>query len=135
MITQVWVRGGFFTIYLACIISELEEFQVMRFILGLKGTQFISGLFKFVKLAFAFWGCSVTSTDPAGCSAAGPGVGHTSVLKMISAIVFLQVNTPRPAFTLTLSPTFSLTLLSRLLSPHLASLVASLCRCCCGSPS
>ena len=131
------VRGAFFSVYLACIVLEIEEFQVgpppyphrppvprvvscpsqplsslgatcrahhpsprtcpcatcqvMRFILGLKGSQFISGLLKFVKLAFAFWGCSVTSQDPRGCSIDGPGVGHSSVLRLISAVAWLQV--------------------------------------------
>ena len=72
-----FVRGGFFTIYLLGIITELEEFQVMRFIIGLKGTQFISGVIKTVILAFKFWKCAVTSDAQNGCRETGPGVGHT----------------------------------------------------------
>ena len=87
---DVFTRGGFFTIYLACIISELEEYQVMRFILGLKGTQFLSGIFKFIKLSVDFWKCTVTSTIEDGCMWHGPGVGHTSVLNMVSVLLWLQ---------------------------------------------
>ena len=87
---DVMVRGGFFTIYLACIATELEEFQVMRFILGLKGSQFISGIIKTVILCFKFWNCSVITTELNGCEIGGPGVGHSSVLKYLSIIIWLQ---------------------------------------------
>jgi hypothetical protein len=43
---NVAVRGLFFTLYLLCVIVDREEYIVMRFILGLKGTQFISGIIK-----------------------------------------------------------------------------------------
>ena len=41
--TNMYIRGGFFTFYLFCLSIDMEEFQMMFFILGLKGTQFISG--------------------------------------------------------------------------------------------
>ena len=64
---DIFVRGGFFTIYLLCIASDLEEFQVLRFILGMKGMQFVSGMIKSAILCYEFWACSVGSTDPLGC--------------------------------------------------------------------
>ena len=115
----VWVRGGFFTIYLLCILPEREEFQVRRcvellvvkgpspvrylrlsprdimteqvtkFILGLKGTQFLSGIFKLVTLCLSFWQCSVTILDGDGCRMQGPGVDKPA-LNDLMMIVWLQ---------------------------------------------
>lgn len=51
----ILIRGSFFTIYLLCIVVDREEYQLMRFILGLKGTQFLSGILKLVSVCFDFW--------------------------------------------------------------------------------
>jgi len=88
---NVLIRGGFFTIYLGCVLSAgIEEFIVMRFILGLKGSQFISGIIKTIVLCFKFWRCTVTSGDPMGCEVMGPGVGHHSVFNYILILAWLQ---------------------------------------------
>jgi hypothetical protein len=39
----------------------------MRFILGMKGMQFVSGVIKSAILCYEFWECSVGSTEPLGC--------------------------------------------------------------------
>ena len=63
----------------------------MRFILGMKGSQFISGIIKMGLLLYKFWKCTVPSTAPDACWTGGPGVGHTSAMKYISIIFWLQV--------------------------------------------
>jgi len=87
---DVFVRGGFFTFFLVSIVKDREEFQLMRFILGLKGTQFISGLLKAILAYFGFWQCTVTSPDPAACRNDGPGVG-SSVRFTAALLVWLQM--------------------------------------------
>ena len=62
----------------------------MRFILGLKGTQFISGIFKLVTVCMGFWQCSVTVPQMNGCALDGPGVGR-STLRDILILIWLQV--------------------------------------------
>ena len=90
--TNTLVRGGFFTVYLVCVITAgFEEYVVMRFILGLKGTQFISGIIKTTILCFKFWKCAVTSLEPGGCESSGPGVGHHSAFSYLSVLIWLQV--------------------------------------------
>ena len=34
---NIFIRGAFFTFFLVSIIKDREEFQLMKFILGLKG--------------------------------------------------------------------------------------------------
>jgi len=90
---ELFTRALFFTIYLAAIIVEHEEYQLMRFIMSLKGTQFISGIFKFIKLCFAFWQCAVLSqeTDGSdGCATSGPSVGE-SVPAGLALLLWLQL--------------------------------------------
>ena len=87
---SVWVRGGFFTLYLLCILPEREEFQVTKFILGLKGTQFLSGMLKLVTLCLSFWQCSVTIIDENGCRMEGPGVGKPALNDLVM-LLWLQV--------------------------------------------
>ena len=73
------LRGGFFTVYLACILVDREEYQLMRFIISLKGTQVFSGLIKAISLCHEFWMCTVVVVDHDrnGCIASGPGVGKS----------------------------------------------------------
>jgi len=85
----VLVRGAFFTIYLGCVCVELEEFQVTRFILALKGFQFISGCIALASTCYAFWVCTALSDDGAGCTIHGPGQ-TTTVPKAIILTCYLQ---------------------------------------------
>ena len=87
---MVWVRGSFFTVYLIALAADCEEFQVTRFILGLKGSQFISGIFKLLTVCIEFWSCSVTVPEINGCAANGPGVGRSTV-RDILILLWLQV--------------------------------------------
>lgn len=83
------MRGGFFTIYLLCIASEREEFQLMKFILSLKGTQFLSGVLKLAFLCLSFWQCTVTILDRNGCREEGPGV-NKGPFNEILTLIWLQ---------------------------------------------
>jgi len=86
----VWLRGSFFTFYLICIAFEREEFQLMKFILSLKGTQFLSGIIKLAVLCLSFWHCTVAIPDANGCREAGPGVGKPP-LNDLMMLLWLQV--------------------------------------------
>ena len=74
--THNLVRGAFFTLYLLAIARELEENQLVRFIMALKGFQFVSGLVGLVEVCFTFWQCTVIfAHGEAGhaCEIYGPG--------------------------------------------------------------
>jgi len=67
----------------------------MRFILGLKGSQFASALIKVFPLALQFWQCAAR---PAArgvnyCQVAGPGVNDVSVSATILMLIWLQLLT------------------------------------------
>jgi hypothetical protein len=83
-----YARATFFTIILLCLCRELEEFQIIRFILGLKGTGCVSGLINAVKIAMGLWHCTVL--EPMTCHITGPGVG-SGVFEQILVICWLQV--------------------------------------------
>ena len=85
---NVFVRGTFFTLLLAAIMREREEFQLMQFILALKGTQFLSGLIKLGTLCLGLWMCTIQTT----CETSAPGVAHDgTILASLAMIVWLQV--------------------------------------------
>ena len=73
---NVFVRGTFFTLLLAAIMREREEFQLMQFILALKGTQFLSGLIKLGTLCLGLWMCTIQTT----CETSAPGVAHDGTI-------------------------------------------------------
>ncbi len=125
---DVYTRGAFFTVLLVCVLHDMEEFQLMKYILGLKGTQFLSGVFKLVQLCIGFWKCSVLSTREYTCANHGPGVKPgASVLNSMATIVLLQVPrriSPSPSFARLRTPSHAFARLrtpshafSRLLTP------------------
>jgi len=69
--------------------GELEEYQVTRYILALKGFQFITGIIAMCEDVFGFWSCTVLSADGAGCVTAGPGVTN-SIIENILLLVYRQ---------------------------------------------
>ena len=83
-----YVRATFFTIFLGCLMRDMEEFQFVRFILGLKGSGFISGVIAAVKVSMDLWQCTVLK--PMTCHLNGPGVGN-AVHEQIVIICWLQV--------------------------------------------
>jgi len=87
---DIVIRGSFFTFFLVCILREREEFQVMKFILGLKGTQFISGVIKAILGYQAFWSCLALQSDATACQRDGPGVGK-SVVDQFVLVIWTQI--------------------------------------------
>ena len=83
-----YVRAIFFTVFLGCLMRDMEEFQFVRFILGLKGSGFISGVIAAVKVSMDLWQCTVLK--PMTCHLNGPGVGNP-VHEQIVIITWLQV--------------------------------------------
>ena len=87
--SPVWyLRASFFTIFLGCLMRDMEEFQFVRFILGLKGSGFISGVIAAVKVSIDLWQCTVLK--PMTCHLNGPGIGNP-VFEQIVIICWLQV--------------------------------------------
>lgn len=84
------VRCAFYTVYLICIAIECEEFQVLKFMLSLKGTQFISGLFKLCHIGAAFWYCLVDVRHQDGCHVLNLNVG-VSVLVLLWLQILLWI--------------------------------------------
>jgi len=82
---DIFIRGLFFSFFLLCIIHDRDEFQLMRYILGLKGSQFISGLLKGLIGYIDFWVCA--SGD---CRLTGPGVGQ-HVVEQMMLLTWLQL--------------------------------------------
>ena len=50
-----YLRASFFTLIFVCILPDSEEFQLVRFILSLKGSAFISGVINAIKCAVQLW--------------------------------------------------------------------------------
>ena len=92
---DIVVRGIFFTVFLACVATDREEFQIMRFILGLKGTQFISAIIKLFPLSFSFWSCAALpgSLDANWCQLEGPGANGSGITGSVLMIFWLQALT------------------------------------------
>lgn len=67
---------------------EMEEYQLTRFVLALKGFQFISGAITLVEKVFGFWECTVLSEDGAGCVHLEDG--SMDVPQVILLIIYLQ---------------------------------------------
>ena len=87
--SPVWyLRATFFTLFLGCLMRDMEEFQFVRFILGLKGSGFISGVIAAVKVSIDLWQCTVLK--PMTCHLNGPGVGN-AVGMQIYLICWLQI--------------------------------------------
>ena len=88
--TDVRVRGTFFTLFLLGLLRDKEEFQMMQFILSLKGTQFLSGCIKLATFCLGLWSCTVQQT----CATAAPGVSsHGTILPVVTIYVWLQMLT------------------------------------------
>jgi len=87
---EIVIRGSFFTFFLICILKDREEFQVMKFILGLKGTQFLSGIIKAILGYHGFWMCLTLEPDPESCRFHGPGV-HTNIATQITLLIWTQI--------------------------------------------
>ena len=85
---ELAVRATFFAVLLLCLLYDLEENQLMKFVLALKSTQFLTGLYFALSGYFLFWRCDVFY-QPGVCDSAGPGVGHSPVRDFMS-IVGLQ---------------------------------------------
>jgi hypothetical protein len=76
------VRVWFFSIYLACLMVDRDEYQLTRFIVVLKGSQFLSALWCLLEVSLSFWPCAVLKTalssGLADCDVrAWAGVGNT----------------------------------------------------------
>jgi len=84
-----YTRGVYFTTILAFLLPDLEEFQLMRFILALKGTQCISGMVKSVMVMTQLWSCVVL--HPNTCDEDGPGVGGRHLVFDIMILGWLQI--------------------------------------------
>ena len=85
------VRVGFFSIYLACLMVERDEFQLTRFVVVLKGSQFLSALWCLLEVCLSFWRCAVLKTALSSGSAdcdirAWPGVGETVPFGMVMTL-------------------------------------------------
>ena len=87
---DILIRGSFFTFFLISILRDREEFQVMKFILGLKGTQFISGVIKAILGFEGFWQCLTLELDPLACQSQGPSVGKP-VFTQLVLVLWTQV--------------------------------------------
>jgi len=87
---NVFIRGGFFTFFLISIVKDREEFQLNKFILGMKGTQFISGVIKAIIAYAKFWACTVLDSDAMACRDHGPGVG-SSVVFTANLLLYMQL--------------------------------------------
>ena len=59
-------------------VREITPATCHRFILSLKGTQFLSGLSKLVLLCTDFFSCTVLAVQEDQCHFAGPGVSSHS---------------------------------------------------------
>ena len=68
------MRTFFFALLFSFLLVDLDEYQLMQFIMSLKGTQFITGLFLALEGFVIFFSCSVFA-QPSNCDVAGPGVG------------------------------------------------------------
>ena len=66
------VRTAFFSALLGCIIAETDEYQLMQFILALKGSQFLAGLGLLAQGCGSLFACAV-AIQPARCDLYGPG--------------------------------------------------------------
>ena len=85
-----YVRAPYFTIVFACLLPNFEEFQLMRFILALKGSQTLSGVANSVITAVQMWSCVVF--QPGTCPSRGPGVSAQPNLVLdLCMIVWLQL--------------------------------------------
>jgi hypothetical protein len=85
------VRCAFFAVLLAFLLVEVDEYQLMQFIMSLKGSQFVTGLFLSMEGFVIFFSCAVMAL-PSNCDAHGPGVGLT-VSSQASFQIFLQALT------------------------------------------
>ena len=79
MVAASWpswsMRAGFFaTLFAMLLLDEPDEYQLMQFILALKGSQGITGIILALEGFVLFVGCAVLSTPPV-CDVYGPGVG------------------------------------------------------------
>ena len=104
--TNILLRGLFFTAYLLAISRELDEYQLIYFIMVLKGSQFISGLFSLIIMCIEFWQCTAGSNEwegatiglPSACELNGPGVSSPdahrglmpSVIGKVLLLLWLQ---------------------------------------------
>ena len=57
--------------FFSFLLVDLDEYQLMQFIMSLKGTQFITGLFLALEGFVIFFSCSVFA-QPSNCDVAGP---------------------------------------------------------------
>ena len=88
---NVYVRGIYFSLYLLALVYDCEEAQMMRFIIGLKGTQFISGALALVLMCQKFWTCAVIPSAPGNyCALKGPGVSQNPKVVMIFLLMVWQ---------------------------------------------
>jgi len=83
-----YLRACYFNLILLCLLPDLEEFQMIRFILSMKGTAAISGVINAVRCAIGLWQCTVF--NPMTCHINGPGVGG-DVFEQILCICWLQL--------------------------------------------
>lgn len=83
-----YLRAFYFNVILLCLLPDLEEFQMIRFILSMKGTAAISGVINAVRCAVGLWQCTVFK--PMTCHIDGPGVGG-DVFEQILCICWLQL--------------------------------------------
>ena len=89
----------------------MEEYQVTRFVLALKGFQFISGCISLLSMVYTFWGCTYAATVlPTGHSfshlclmgrsrrrSAAIGMTHVHVhVRLVAPFVLLPEGSRRP---------------------------------------
>ena len=65
------LRAGFFTVLLVCMLPDMEEYMLMKFILLLKGSQAIAGILYAIIGMGKLWDCAVVQQPPT-CAADGP---------------------------------------------------------------
>jgi len=70
----MWLRGPFFTLFLLLTLMDTpDEYTLMRFILGLKSSQVLTGILLAISGLVQFFECAVVA-DPPDCGADAPGV-------------------------------------------------------------
>ena len=83
------IRALFFSLLLVCMLPELDEFLLMKYILLLKGSQAFAGVLHAIIGIGELWYCAVV-TQPSVCAKHAPGAGE-SWLPGAAVNVWLQL--------------------------------------------
>ena len=88
----IWLRCTFFTILLAAMLPELDQFLMIKFIVILKGSQAAFGVLSITVMAARLWACAIATVTPI-CDRIAPGGGSHALVWPWEALAVLWLQT------------------------------------------